>query len=116
MELTSGTDLREQAERLKLASIKLMEAAEILDGIPARNGAGMRGQFEKKVFVPSSSKPHKKTGTRVAQLKKFLAEVGPSSRKAIMEALKVPIGTLSYILKDENGFAKDENGLWTIKQ
>jgi len=107
MDLANVEQLRDQARRFREAAEKMMEVVAILGG-----SNGTKDVADRQSDGLAARKPHKKTGTRLEQLRKFLAENGPASRRDIREKSGLPMGTIAYLLKAENGFVSDENKLW----
>jgi hypothetical protein len=108
MQMATGEQLREQARRFEQAARKLLEAADVLDGVVNRNGNLV------SVKRPRTMLKVRK-GTRADHLRTFLRQRGPSTRKEIIEATKFPLGTINYLLKEKRGFVRDTDGKWTIK-
>jgi hypothetical protein len=104
--LPTGQQLRELAQRYIEAAKKLQDAADILDGNTSITLA---------VGHPTPPTPRIEGG-RLGQLREFLRANGPLTRKEILEQTSIPSGTLGMILKKENGFAQDAQGLWLVPE
>ena|SRR5437868_2339352 len=95
----TADELRQLANRYKEAAKKLLEAADVLEGMESANG--------------SINRP-RRTGTRYEQLVNFLRNHGPSFRKEILARSGLPQGTLSAMLTRKN-FDQDGEGRWKPK-
>ncbi|HEY8749988.1 MAG TPA: hypothetical protein VIM11_18535 [Tepidisphaeraceae bacterium] len=110
MELTNASNLREQAARFRDAANKMDEVADILEGTN-----GQKTVAKNKTNPDRPTRLQKRTGTRLDQLKKYLLAHGPMYRKDVMDKSGIPVGTVAYLLKSQNGFVADPDGRWTVK-
>jgi len=105
--MTSAVELREQARHYQDAADKLIAAAEVLEGFGQSNGHPPAAAGKRK-------RRRGRSGGRLEQLKKFLKDNGPAIRQHIIDNAGLPKGTVAYLLKEKNGFAKDEKKLWHV--
>ena len=54
--------------------------------------------------------------TRKNMVKEFLQAQGPSKRKDIVESLKIPVGTVAFVLHDKETFVRDDDGRWDARK
>jgi len=113
-QLTNGSQLREQAQRFRAAATKLIEVAEILDGTNVGGNKDSSALDSGRQPANNATNPHKKTGKRLTQIRDFLKAKGPSLRKDVIAGVNMPAATVAYILKEENGFKRDENRRWSV--
>ena len=96
------TELRAQAKKFEQNAKVLYEAADMLANALSIGSPGARPKIIRK-----SSK-------RLRQLKDYLTTNGPKAWAEIMDGTKMPKGTISSLLKEENGFTKTDDGKWAV--
>jgi hypothetical protein len=105
--MSTSSDLRNQALKLRAAADKLDQAASALEQLGAMGVSVTSPTGLSTVSVlPGSS--------RLEQLKEFVKETGPVTRKRIIAQSGLPVGTISSLLKEANGFKKTESGHWEV--
>ncbi|MCZ6688680.1 MAG: hypothetical protein O7H41_03655 [Planctomycetota bacterium] len=93
-------ELRSEARgHLELAK-RLELAASVLEGKDPTIRAGRVNQ----------------TDGRLGKIRAYIIDHGPSLRKDIVTGLGIPKGTMSMLLKEENGLVKLGNGLWDVEK
>ena len=83
------------------------EVADILEGTN-----GQKTVAKNKTNPDRPTRLQKRTGTRLDQLKKYLLAHGPMYRKDVMDKSGIPVGTVAYLLKSQNGFVADPD--WAV--
>jgi len=109
MSSVQSQQLREQAKALQLTAKKLLDAADALESL------GVQQQEAAAPTVKIAKRPYRTKGSkRLKELKKFLTENPGRVWSEIMAGVAMPKGTLAFLLKEKNGFHKDDNGKWSL--
>ena len=96
-----------EADRYEAAAKKLRDAASILSGENGVNGqhVATNGHIDRKP----------KKNSRLAQVRQFLLEHGPSPRRDILAETGIPVGSVATVLTEKN-FNRDGEGLWSVRE
>lgn len=101
--------LEAEAARLNGQAKKLVEAAMVLRG---DNNTSSKQSVSYTVSSLSGSAVI--SPNRMIQLKDFLKSRGAMKTGEIIKGSEIPRGTVSALLREENGFIKDSQGRWNF--
>src|SRR5258706_9092959 len=96
-----------EASRWEKYAKKLREAADLLDGKPAEDRPAKVRHSAPPAATPS--------GTREAQLQKFLEHHGPTTRSVLVKQTEIPLGSIKGVLRKSKLFERDKQGRWKVK-
>jgi len=115
---THSHGLREQAKRYIDAGEKLLAAADALDGLdsPAKKNGDIHKDDREEQTPEAPAATERPAAPRLTELKEFVLKNAPITRKEIIDRSGLPIGTISYLLKPENGFVRLGHKKWGCKQ
>ncbi len=99
--MVTSAQLRELAARHERTAKKLMDAADALDKVTA--------QADQSNNKAAAGK------TRLEQLRAFLLQNGPMTRREIRARIGLPGGTLAALLTRAN-FDRDGEGRWFVRE
>jgi hypothetical protein len=100
--------LRRKAAALQEQVNRMLLAADALEGRMPEAAPVTEPRDPPTVPVPDV------TLGRVEQLKMLLRASGPLRRSEILAKAGMPTGTISCILKRNNGFQRDSEGKWSV--
>lgn len=109
-----ASDLMAECDRLIKMAENLRNAALLLSETERAKEVSTHGAQDLITVGPVLSGSFTVSPNRLNQIKGCIKKTGAMRTKDIIELTNIPRGTVSSLLKPENGFSKDEQGRWFV--